>query len=77
MSNKNNFSALSAFQFAKKVTPYVTAVQTATKVASVIHTGEKFQVANDPYYQHMPKTNAAEATIYAAKYGGTSFNDLP
>lgn len=28
------------------------------------------QVLNDPYYQYMPKDNAAAATIYAAKMGG-------
>ncbi|CAH2004337.1 unnamed protein product [Acanthoscelides obtectus] len=28
------------------------------------------QELNDPYFQHMPKTSAAEATIYAARMGG-------
>ncbi|WP_040614902.1 hypothetical protein [Rickettsia endosymbiont of Ixodes scapularis] len=27
------------------------------------------QTLNDPYYQHMPKNDAAAATIYAAKWG--------
>lgn len=28
------------------------------------------QTLSDPYYQHMPKHDAAAATLYAAKMGG-------
>jgi hypothetical protein len=31
---------------------------------------ETYRTVNDPYYQHMPRDNAAEATLYAARLGG-------
>ncbi|KJV81510.1 hypothetical protein RHORCCE3_0700 [Rickettsia hoogstraalii str. RCCE3] len=45
-------------------------IQAALVVVQHVQKCEAMQVANDPYYQHMPKNNAAAATIYAAKMGG-------
>lgn len=45
-------------------------IHNAPKVLSHIEKCEAAQVANNPYYQHMPKNDPAAATIYAAKMGG-------
>ena len=62
--------AKNVFDTGKKYGGPIAKVKTGIDIANHVQKCEAASVARDPYYQHMPKNDAAQATIYAAKMGG-------